>query len=555
MEEITSFIKIPLWNSFDEFGLLLGLERLPGETNREFRIRIYNAGKYFGSSTKQGIINATSVELGLARYCSTDKTFFFLTYQPLLWDPDTREPLSIRVWVNGEEWQDYDTDPTLNRYFRLWKLPNGETTRAVEISEGFTNGSSVKIVYYRIEDESAERWVDESIYPDETFIAYHEETPTAGQIEIFEINDPDFKERYFFDSDGNPNSLYESIVKQIHQLYPILWGQFIWDKTYFDVGDEKFSGLEYMPSRFDASKEFLASGDFGSGIGYGTDCAVYDSVNLSGGYQYVLIHPGYFYLTNREYYLYGQKCREIDPSGLYTYHSPIVVSIPDVSGIPGESLYYDDHFGETWMDERIHYQYLHVSDLSGCLSGDYDGMWDVPWFHIDQSGNFTISGDPAEYLVEYDISGYYEFGLDFNPCHHSNISDRFLVIREEPLVPWRVEVTYVDGYLKRAPNLYDPPSPHPYPDNDLTVRVDVYDQFGALITDPEWTVRLILKYHNIIIGTITESLDEDGSFYHNFENILDFSLTTPEDILATATLLLNGIETTVKGYLTIPVGL
>src|SRR5690606_14551688 len=35
----------PVWNDFDEFGLLLGLERIPGESNRDFRIRMMTVGQ------------------------------------------------------------------------------------------------------------------------------------------------------------------------------------------------------------------------------------------------------------------------------------------------------------------------------------------------------------------------------------------------------------------------------------------------------------------------------------------------------------------------------
>lgn len=54
-----------IWNTFDEFGLLLGIERLYGERNAAFKGRILDVFKKPGNSTKQGLINALSRELGI----------------------------------------------------------------------------------------------------------------------------------------------------------------------------------------------------------------------------------------------------------------------------------------------------------------------------------------------------------------------------------------------------------------------------------------------------------------------------------------------------------
>lgn len=54
-----------IWNSFDEFGLLLGTERLFGERNEAFKTRILNVFQKPGNSTRQGLTNALSRELGI----------------------------------------------------------------------------------------------------------------------------------------------------------------------------------------------------------------------------------------------------------------------------------------------------------------------------------------------------------------------------------------------------------------------------------------------------------------------------------------------------------
>ena len=54
-----------IWNAFDEFGLLLGIERLFGERNAKFKQRILDVFRKPGNSTKQGLTNALSRELGI----------------------------------------------------------------------------------------------------------------------------------------------------------------------------------------------------------------------------------------------------------------------------------------------------------------------------------------------------------------------------------------------------------------------------------------------------------------------------------------------------------
>lgn len=54
-----------IWNTFDEFGLILGIERLFGERNESFKERILDVFRKPGNSTRQGLLNAISRELGI----------------------------------------------------------------------------------------------------------------------------------------------------------------------------------------------------------------------------------------------------------------------------------------------------------------------------------------------------------------------------------------------------------------------------------------------------------------------------------------------------------
>ena len=54
-----------VWNPFDEFGFLLGVERLYGERNEELKERILDVFRRPANTTKQGLENGIARELGL----------------------------------------------------------------------------------------------------------------------------------------------------------------------------------------------------------------------------------------------------------------------------------------------------------------------------------------------------------------------------------------------------------------------------------------------------------------------------------------------------------
>ena len=55
-------------NEFDYFGMIIGLSRLPGEKNVDYRERLWDVYVNQSSSTEEGLINGISRELGLEKY-------------------------------------------------------------------------------------------------------------------------------------------------------------------------------------------------------------------------------------------------------------------------------------------------------------------------------------------------------------------------------------------------------------------------------------------------------------------------------------------------------
>lgn len=77
-----------VWNVFDEFGLLVGLRRLPRERNPEFKERILDVFENPGSSTKEGIVNGLARELGIEKDRVNIQAFHDQTFGSDMVNPD-----------------------------------------------------------------------------------------------------------------------------------------------------------------------------------------------------------------------------------------------------------------------------------------------------------------------------------------------------------------------------------------------------------------------------------------------------------------------------------
>jgi hypothetical protein len=125
-----------IWNQFDEFGLIAGVERLPGESNIDFRHRIINSKNY--DSTKQGLINYISESLLTYSYNVLEKKEFFSKRTPLSLSEyqKIKEPsldyYNPTVTSSSETWviepsssEQVDTCTVGDITWSLWKQPDG----------------------------------------------------------------------------------------------------------------------------------------------------------------------------------------------------------------------------------------------------------------------------------------------------------------------------------------------------------------------------------------------------------------------------------------------
>lgn len=56
-----------IWNTIDELGLYLGIERLPKENDDSFKERIYNVSRYMYKNNSYELVKSTSAQAGMKK--------------------------------------------------------------------------------------------------------------------------------------------------------------------------------------------------------------------------------------------------------------------------------------------------------------------------------------------------------------------------------------------------------------------------------------------------------------------------------------------------------
>ncbi len=304
----------PIFNNFDELGLLSGLDRDPGESNFDFKQRLADFWKEDPSSTHQGLVGALSVELGLDPYNTIDKNFFWLEHVPVtpsgvtvFVDAVAQEPQLVNYVDLPSGWPDVGVSEqysTAASGWILWQDVRGDYTQLLEfvnapagdfVTVEYTYEENEKL-YTRLEgDEDLE--TQDPIYGlDGHWKVYKAAVPDASsQVVVNFLNDPD----YLFDTSnglvnslGLPTALLKRIVGLIQRASPISWGRFVWDEAYFQEDPES---IETLPSLFDAGTSGYISEtenpDFQSGVGGDSQLMIIEVVEAIDASIQVELHP------------------------------------------------------------------------------------------------------------------------------------------------------------------------------------------------------------------------------------------------------------------------
>lgn len=266
-----------LFNHFDSLAMSVGLKRRHMETNKQLKQRILAVFEEQINSSRQGLIYGISNELGLVSYNVKDRTFFFLTKQPLTEDQCDQLSATYEFTVKVDDGtitpQLGDQTPVPSGWeprtdalsgWCCWHDNNSNYSQILEFIDAPPYGSEVSATYrYRDGDlvYTQTDKTDTQDPEDTSFTGYSKETVDGEHhVRVNALNDSEFlndENEGFIDSVGRATNLYEKVVDRIHEAAPIYWGTkaqkgFIWGKTPWDVGDEELGGAEALPSYLDA---------------------------------------------------------------------------------------------------------------------------------------------------------------------------------------------------------------------------------------------------------------------------------------------------------------
>lgn len=191
-----------VWNSFDEFGILLNTPRLYGEVNLSYKKRLLDVFKHPGNSSKQGIYNHIGRSLKLSR----EKIWIDGSKDMILEEPRI---YIHTVEVDGEKW---DEDLT---YIDI-------ENRLVLLGNPLYEGKIRKINY-------------------------------ISNLSIHELHDKDDVEfqQDLFDIDGIQKPMLEYYIDVIHKNIPIEWDRFLWGTGQWQDENTEIKDVT-IPRFFDA---------------------------------------------------------------------------------------------------------------------------------------------------------------------------------------------------------------------------------------------------------------------------------------------------------------
>jgi hypothetical protein len=192
-----------VWNFFDEFGLLLDTPRLYGERNREYKERLLDVFRHPANSTMKGL------QYSIARELNLWKEVIWYNGGEDLVIKDTNVVLDS-LEVDGEKFPDYQT------YY-------DESGRLVLVGDYIFNGTARKVRYI-----SGLR-----------MHAFHDKRDYAFQEELYSV-------------DRVATPMLQYYVDIITNQVPIMWDQFVWNESFWDIADKDMSGYGYIPNFNDA---------------------------------------------------------------------------------------------------------------------------------------------------------------------------------------------------------------------------------------------------------------------------------------------------------------
>lgn len=194
-----------VWNFFDEFGLLVGINRIYGERNKEYKRRILDVFLHKPNSSYVGMINSISSEL------------------------DLRKTIHREVGVGEEYTLEYTNVATpsirLNRdvFPAAYEVSKEDNEVTVDVSNQYNEGDIARIDFVS----------------GLTLHEFHNQRDSIFQSDLYDV-------------EGVGTPMLKYYIEVIKQRVPTMWNEFIWNESFWNIADEKMSGYGVIPTFKDA---------------------------------------------------------------------------------------------------------------------------------------------------------------------------------------------------------------------------------------------------------------------------------------------------------------
>lgn len=310
--EVIGLTEKALWNVFDEHGLLLGVDRLPGECNEDYADRIKDAFTNPGTHFFKGVTDGGTRELGLTRIDNaitisllesvvnnslsidiTSSSVLVRTSDLVITDTVVIDPVFLtcdltehiaddpivvelvdgnrvnleQIIVSDERSERPDfkrlqfTDDTLGgkvakvryEYYREYKFIDYPSLGDLVIAlRGFTDSVDSKILTVSLNESLAGHESSFGLYLANSSISAGSSFSAGwSPMNLKSIGDRVYRES-FRNADGTLwNTKFYKWVTELKSNTNIEWGHVIADKAFWDAADNKLDGFDHLPTLAD----------------------------------------------------------------------------------------------------------------------------------------------------------------------------------------------------------------------------------------------------------------------------------------------------------------
>ena len=196
-----------VWNFFDEFGLLLDLPRIYGERNVAYKERLLNVFLHKPNSSRMGMANSLANELDMRRRIRREI--------------DPNNPTYALEYTNVIPDSVY-----LSRTAKADAFISNEDDQEVSVqvaSEHLDNNNVVQIDFI-----------------------------SGMKLHEFHDKDDNVFQSMLYDIEGRATPVLKYYIEVIKQRVPTMWGEFIWNESFWDIANAEMSGYGVVPTFKDA---------------------------------------------------------------------------------------------------------------------------------------------------------------------------------------------------------------------------------------------------------------------------------------------------------------